>query len=173
MYSLKSKLSLSYVLVMLTSILFISGFMNFFMDKHFREYVRQNQEQRNKDIVAQLKGQYRENGEWNYNGIEIIGVSALENGLIMKVKNISGETVWDANEHNNGMCQRIIEQMAHNVSMRYPYVDGAYTEIPYDIYRGFVKVGIVEIGSYGPYYLSDHDLAFIDTLNKLLMSAAN
>jgi signal transduction histidine kinase len=171
MYSLKSKLSFSYVLVLLTSILLISGFMNFFMDKHFREYVRQNREQRNEDIVAQLRGQYRENGEWNYDGIEIIGVSALENGLIIKIKNIDGETVWDATEHNNGMCQRIIEQMAQNVSMRYPYVNGAYTEIPYNIYSKLSKVGVVEIGSYGPYYLSDHDLAFIDALNKLLIWA--
>lgn len=171
MYTLKSKLSLSYIMVMLTSILLISGFMNFFMDKHFREYVQQNQEQRNKDIVTQLKGQYQSDGKWNYDGIEIIGVNALENGLIIKVKDISGRTVWDATEHNNGMCQRIIEQMAQNVSSRYPYVNGSYKEIPYNVYSKLDKVGVVEIGSYGPYYLSDHDLAFIGALNKLLLGA--
>ncbi len=169
--SLKSKLSLSYMMVIVLCVLLISALANFFFDKHFREYVKENQEQKNKQIVAQLSAQYSEKGEWNYDMIEAIGVSALENGLIMKVKDQLGETIWDATEHNNGMCQRIIEQMAHNVSVRYPNVKGSYTEIPYTLYHKLSKVGVAEIGSYGPYYLSDNDLAFINTLNNLLLGA--
>ncbi len=171
MYSLKSKLTLSYVMIIVLSVLLISILMNFFSDKHFREYVKQNQDQKNKEIITQISAQYGDSGEWNYGMIETIGISALENGLIMRVKDSSGEVIWDANAHNNGMCQRIIEQMAHNVSERYPRVKGSYTEIPYNIFSSFKKVGVVEIGSYGPYYLSDHDISFINTLNTLLLGA--
>ena len=169
--SLRAKLSLSYILVVILSVLLISALTNIFLDKHFREYVRQNQEQKNKEIVNTLAGQYQDNGQWNDEVIDAIGVSALENGLIIKVKDINGETIWDATEHNNGMCQRIIEQMANNVNSRYPHINGTYTELPYPIYYKLVKVGVVEIGTYAPYYLNDHDLAFISTLNNLLIGA--
>jgi signal transduction histidine kinase len=171
MHSLKSKLTLSYAMVIVLCVLLISGVTNYFSDKHFREYVQQNQEQRNKDIVAQLSRQYKDNGEWDYDEIETIGVNALENGLIIKVKDESGNIIWDATRHNNGMCQRILTQMSNNISKRYPFIKGEYTEIPYTIYDTLNKVGVVEIGSYGAYYLNDHDLNFINTLNEVLVGA--
>lgn len=171
MVSLRSKLSLSYVMVIILCVLLVSGVTNYFSDKHFREYVKQNQEQRNRDIVTQLSRQYREDGGWNDEGIEGIGVDALENGLIIKVRDRDGILLWDATKHNNGMCRRIIAQMSNNMSKRYPYIEGTYAEIPHAIYDTLDKVGTVEIGSYGPYYLNAHDLSFINTLNRVLLGA--
>lgn len=169
MRSLKSRLTLSYIAVIGLCIFLISGLTNFFLDKHFREYVNQNREEINRGIVNQLAEQYGKKGAWDYDDIEAIGVRALENGIITRVRDITGAVVWDAAQHNNGMCQRIIEQMARNVNRRYPFVKDAYTEKPYPIYSGIAKVGVVEIGSYGPYYLGEHELAFINTLNQVLM----
>ncbi|KNY28079.1 sensor histidine kinase [Pseudobacteroides cellulosolvens] len=168
-YSLRVKLSFSYALVALISVVLIMAITNLFLDKYFREYVRHNQEQKNNDVISSISHQYQDNGKWNMEMIETIGVRALENGLIIKVKDKDGNAIWDATVHNNGMCQRIIEHMAQNVSSRYPHMKGTYTEIPYAINSGFAKVGEIQIGSYGPYYLSDNDLAFINTLNKLLI----
>lgn len=168
--SLRTKLSLSYVFVAIISVILISALTNIFLDKHFREYVRQNQEQRNKEIVSTLAIQYRDDGTWNLDIIETVGVSALENGLIIKISDQSGKTIWDAKEHNNGMCNRIIEQMAQNMNKRYPNVKGSYTEIPYPVNYKLQKVGTVSIGSYGPFYLNEHDLDFINALNGLLMA---
>lgn len=168
--NLRTKLSLSYVLVAIISVLLIMVFANIFLDKHFREYVKQNQEQKNREIVTAISTQYQSNHSWNMEAIETVGVNALESGLIIRIKDMSGKVLWDATEHNNGMCQRIIEQMARNVSSRYPYIKGDYTEVPYTIYNKFNKVGVVEIGSYGPYYLSNHDLMFINTLNRLVIA---
>ncbi|HEX3029289.1 MAG TPA: ATP-binding protein [Clostridia bacterium] len=169
-YSLKIKLSLSYVFAALLSVALIMALTNISLDKHFREYVKQNQEQKNRQVVSSISQQYRSNGEWNMDMVETIGVGALENGLIIKVKDESGKVIWDATVHNNGMCQRIIEHMAQNVNSRYPNVKGTYSEIPYPVNYKFAKVGVVEIGSYGSYYLSDNDLAFINTLNKLFIA---
>lgn len=169
MRSLKSKLALSYIVVIGLCILLISGLTNFFLDKHFREYVNQNREEVNRRIVSQLAGQYGKKGAWVYDDIEATGVQALENGIIIKVRDSTGAILWDATLHNNGMCQRIIEQMAQTVDRRYPFVKEAYTENPYPIYSQLRKVGVVEIGSYGPYYLGEHELAFINTLNRVLM----
>jgi signal transduction histidine kinase len=167
--SLRVKLSFSYAIVALISVVLIMAVTNLFLDKYFREYVKHNQEQKNKDIITSVSHQYLDSGKWNMDMIETIGVRALENGLIIKVKDINGRIIWDATVHNNGMCQRIIEHMAQNVSSRYPHMKGTYSEVPYPVNNKLAKVGEVEIGSYGPYYLSDNDLAFINTLNKLLI----
>lgn len=170
-YSLRTKLSLSYVFVALISVFLISILSNVFLNKQFREYVQNNQEQKNKEVISSISKQYQDNGKWNNIMIESIGVSALEYGMIIKISDLSGRTIWDAKVHNNGMCQRIIEHMSENMSSHYPNMKGEYIEKPYSIYDSDLKkVGTVEIGAYGPFYLSDNDLAFITTLNKMLIS---
>lgn len=167
--TLRTKLSISYVLVALIIVLLISVLTNMFVEKHFREYVKQNQELKNKEIVSTLSGQYKDNNQWNIDVIETIGVSYLESGIIIKVKDKAGNTVWDATEHNNGMCQRIIEHMAKNANGQNGHMEGGYTEVPYTINHKLHKVGVVEIGTYGPYYLNEHDMAFINTMNNVLI----
>lgn len=168
--SLRNKLSLSYIIIALVSLALLSVFTNLFLDKHFREYVEQNQELKNKSIVLSLSKQYESSGNWNQNIMENIGVSALENGMIIKVKDVSGKLLWDATEHNNGMCQKIIEKMADNLNSHYHNVKGAYVEKPYPIVIGSkAPVGTILIGYYGPFYLSDNDLTFISAINKALI----
>lgn len=168
-FSLRIKLSLSYIFVALICVTLIIILTNVFLDKQFKEYINRNQEQKNKEVVISVVRQYQDNGKWNMDGIETIGVSALENGMIIKVKDGSGKIIWDATVHNNGMCQRIIEHMSQNLSSRYPNIKGTYIEKPYPVNNKFNKAGTVEIGSYGPLYLSDNDLAFINTLNTMLI----
>lgn len=166
--SLRTKLSLSYILIIVVSILLINVLTNVFVDKHFKEYVKSNQEQKNKQLISTLAAQYKGNGQWNLDVIDTIGVSALENGIIIKVTDLSGKKLWDATEHNNGMCQRIIEHMASNSSQIW-HSGGSYTEVPYAINYESTRVGTVEIGTYGPYTLTDQDLAFINTLNTVML----
>ncbi|ATW28047.1 HAMP domain-containing sensor histidine kinase [Candidatus Formimonas warabiya] len=170
-YSLKAKLSFSYVMVALISILLISVLTNQFLEKQFREYVQQNQEQKNHTVAVSIRQQYLGEEKWNYAAVESIGINALENGLIIKVTDASGEVIWDAKIHNNGMCQRIIRQMSQNMNTHYPNLKGGYVEKPYPIIVDDKEVGLLNIGYYGPFYLTENDLAFINTLNKLNVAA--
>lgn len=169
-YSLRKKLSVSYVFVALISIFLISILSNFFLERQFIEYIKQNEDQKKKEILSSVSRQYQGNGKWNINMLETIGVNALEYGLIIKVIDVSGDTLWDAKVHNNGMCKRIIEHMSQNMSSHYPNTKGGYVEKPYSVNYDMIKVGTVEIGSYGPVNFNDNDLAFINTLNKMLLS---
>ncbi len=166
--SLRTKLSISYVAVALICIMLISIFTTLFIYKHFEEYVKQNTEQKNREIVTTLSGQYMGNGRWNTKVIETIGISSMENGIILKVKDINGNIIWDAKAHNNGMCQRIIEHMSRNASRIPGSGKSGYTEVPYSINYNLNKVGTVEIGTYGDKYLNEHDIAFINDLYNLL-----
>lgn len=169
-YSLRTKLSLSYVSVALISVLLISVLTNFLLEKHFKEYVIQNQERKNREIVSLISQQYKPDGGWDAHVIENIGINALEQGMIIRVVDSSGRAIWDATVHNNGLCQQMIAHMARNMSSRYPNWKGGYAENKYPVTYNLNEVGRVEIGYYGPYYFNDNDLAFINTLNGLLVS---
>ncbi len=165
--SLRTKLSLSYILVAVFLVAIITLFTNFLLEKQFKEYVIQQQEQRNNDTVNLIARQY--NGAWSKVGIENIGVSALEEGMIVKVRDNSGNVIWDATVHNNGMCTSMLEHMAKNMENYNVNFKGGYIETNYPVILNLVQVGSVDIGHYGPYYFTDNDLVFINTLNKLFI----
>lgn len=165
-------MSFSYMLVALLLVSIISLMMNFLLEKQFTDYIIKQQEAKNKEIVGLISQQFsKDKGTWNRLVIEDIGISALEQGLIVRVKDMEGKVIWDATVHNNGLCMQMITHMAENMSSRYPDFEGGYVESSYPVTRDFVNVGNVEIGYYGPFYFNDNDLAFINTLNKMLVGA--
>ncbi|MBM7583123.1 signal transduction histidine kinase [Caldicoprobacter guelmensis] len=168
-YTLRAKLSLSYMLVVLISVFLTSVLTNLLLEKHFKEYVIKNQERKSKEIVSLISQQYKPGGRWNTDVIENIGMNALEQGMIIKVVDSSGKAIWDAMVYNRGLCHRMLEHMACNMTSRYPNWKGGYVEDKYPVTYNLSEVGRVEIGYYGPYYFNDNDLAFINTLNRLFI----
>lgn len=166
--NLRTRLSLSYVFLALLCVLLISVMANLFLERQFRDYIKSNLERQNGQIVRLIGDQYRRNHELRRGDLEEIGVNALEQGLILRVRDAYGSLLWDATTHNNGMCQRMLLHMSENMISRYPDWKGGYVENHYPLTVGAQKVGTVEIGYYGPFYYNDADLAFINTLNRIL-----
>jgi signal transduction histidine kinase len=169
---LRTKLSLSYVVVTLVCVAIIMLLSNVLLEKQFREYIIRNQENKNTSIVSQISQQYGRDLKWRSDVIESIGVNALEEGLIVKVTDKAGAVIWDATVYNNGYCQQMIEHMSRNMARRMPDMNGGYVSVEYPVKSDLKEVGTVQIGYYGPYYYNDNDLAFISTLNTLLFGAA-
>jgi signal transduction histidine kinase len=167
--SLRWKLSLSYVLVAISVVCLVSLAANFLLERQFRDYVKERQEERNRQTVALLARQYQAPGVWKETTVQAIGINALEQGMIVKVRDAGGEVIWDATRHNNGLCQQMLSHMARNMSSRYPNWNGGYTVARYSAKNQFQTVGSVEIGYYGPFFYTDTDLAFINTLNRILL----
>lgn len=167
--NLKTKLALTYALVAILSILMISFMTNIFLEKQFKEYTIENQENKNKELEDLISKQYSGNENWNYKSIESIGVNALEQGLVIKLSDNSGKVIWDAATHNNGLCKQMIDHMENNMTKYYGNSNGKYEEKLYTVYNNNNKIGNLQIGYYGPFYYSDNDIAFINTLNKLLL----
>ncbi len=167
--SLKAKLASSYILLILICVVLISLLANVFLEKQFRNYVMENQERRNQQVAASISQQVDDRGEWHTRDIADLGINALEQGLILKVSDQSGRIVWDATAHNSGMCEQMISHMAKNMLSRYPNWKGGYMETQYPVMRDAQKIGAVQIGYYGPFYFDDADLAFINTLNQILL----
>ncbi len=171
--SLRVKLSLAFFLVAALLFVILSILANFFLERQFKAYVLNNQEKKNNDIVALLTSRYRDwGGKWDVNGLEDIGVNTLGDGLMLRVHDTSGKVLWDAQVHDNGMCASILTHMAQNMQMLNHNFQGGYEEKIYPITIDNVQVGSVDVGYYGPYFYTDIDIQFLNTINRLLLWAA-
>ena len=168
--SLRGKLILSYVLVAALSVFLISILSNKFMERLFNNYVIEAHQRKSNDIVNSVKEQYAKDRKWDVNIIERIGIDALENGLIIKITDTEGKVLWDAEKHNNGRCEALIYHFSQNMVRRYPDWKGGYVKKSYIMDINGSQIGKAEIGYYGPFYYTDHDLIFLETLNKIFIS---
>ncbi|MBE3064156.1 MAG: histidine kinase, partial [Spirochaetes bacterium] len=101
-WTLRTRLTLSYVLVALLCVLLVSVLANGMLESQFRRYVRDGQEKAARRVAELAGGQLREDGSWDTGGLESLGMNALEQGMVVKVTGRDGRVVWDATEHNNG-----------------------------------------------------------------------
>ncbi|AKN31267.1 histidine kinase [Clostridium carboxidivorans P7] len=167
--SLRKKMSLSYILVTIICVLLISLLSNFFLKELFKDYIVQDHETKNKAIVSAVSKYYLGDGKWNNDEIKNLGVDAIENGLFISIKDVSGKTVWDAEAYNNSKCNAVKNRLIVNMETHFPKWKGVYTKDEYPIVNNSNKVGTVEIGYYGPFYYNDNDILYINALNKILI----
>ena len=164
-YSLRAKLSISYALVAVILVAALSIFTNIFLQDQFQQYVIKQQDTKNAQFSSLIIQQYDVNKKsWDVNSIEHIGLNALEQGMILKVYDIHNQVVWDATVHNNGVCNEMLSHMASNMQGRYPNLQGGYQEKSFSIDGGTLKIGY-----YGPFFLNDNDIAFINSFNQMLL----
>ena len=168
-FSLRTKLSITYALLTFISVILISILSNVFLENQFRNYIVNKQENQNKEITKQISLQYKDDGIWDIESIENIGLLALDEGLIIKVVDDSDNSIWDATVHNFGLCTAMLDHISSNMNSRYPNWEGDYIENRYNLTHDTEVVGVVEIGYYGPFFFNDNELAFINTLNSLLI----
>jgi signal transduction histidine kinase len=168
--SLRTKLTVSYLLVAVLCVVLISIFSNYYLEKQFRSYVKSNQEKKNLEIVALITHQYEMQQGFNEESIQNIGIAALDNGLIVQVEDETGNPIWDALEVNHGQCKNMMADIHKNMMSRYPNWQGEYVTKAYPIMSNFKSVGKVYIGYYGPFYFTESDLKFINSLNVVFIS---
>ena len=100
------------------------------------------------------------------------GMAALSQGYIVKVYDLNGQTVWDAQNHDMTQCRKLMEAMAERMQKVHSQEEGGYMEAHYNLMSDGVKVGTASVGYYGPYSMSEGDFRFLDALNKMLVSMA-
>jgi two-component system sensor histidine kinase BaeS len=171
--TLRYKLTSLFLLVALAAFFLIGISANVILERQFKHYVISNLNQRISDLVLSLKHQYTGgNGAWDTVGIEQLGVNALNDGLMLRVTGSGGQIIWDAAAHNSGMCAEILHSMSENMESQYAGFDGGYMEQTSDITVDGVFAGRAAVGYYGPFFYTDSDLQFLNTLNQLLLLAA-
>ncbi len=167
--SLRSWLSLTFAFIGLTSILSVSFLANFQLEWQFIQYTIRTREQENLDILEQIENHYLGNNLWMIDEIENIGVRALEEGKIIQLTGTSGTTVWDARERHSGLCQETIQRMTGQMADRYATEEHGFITKEYEVLSDGDIVGYLNIEYFGPFYFSDTELFFIDTINRILL----
>ena len=169
-FSLQFKLTAAFLAFTLLLFSLIGLSVNFLLEKQFENYVIDKINQRNTDIVANLEARYTDwGGKWDAAGLENIGVSALGDSLMIRVSDSKGTVLWDAMTHNSGMCAAMLQGLAENMQGYNAGFSGGYEEKTFPLTAAEKEVGSVTIGYYGPYYYTDNDINFLNSLNKLLL----
>lgn len=168
--TLRFKLTAAFLMITVIAFLLMGVFANIILEKQFQHYVIENLDQRKSGIVSTLESQYSGwGGEWSLSGLENIGVGALSDGLIVRVSDNGGTVIWDAMTHNSGFCADMMQNMATKMQTRNSDFDGGYTESSFALTSNGASIGTATIGYYGPYFYTDTDISFLNTLNKLLI----
>lgn len=170
---LKVKLALAFLLVTLIMFGFVSVLANNFLANQFQAYAINKQNQKIGSVVALFASRFADWGNrWDVNGIENIGINNLGEGLLIRLKDHGGAVLWDAQIHNNGMCTAILASFAKTMQTHNRNFQGGYVEQTYPITLDSQQIGSVDIGYYGPYFYTEADVQFLNTLNQLLILAA-
>lgn len=133
--SLRTKLTLSHVATALICVALISLFSNILLERRFQDYIKSNQEKKNKELVSLFYNNYKSNERWNTDSIQDIGIYALEQGMIVEVRDQSGNIIWNAMSYNNGWCNQMLEHMANDMYSRYPNWEGKLEQVNYPIFH--------------------------------------
>lgn len=169
---LKTKLTLAFLCVTMVLIALVSLLANIILTNQFQKYAITKQDQKVSAIVALFSSRYSDwNGQWDINGIESIGVNMLSDGLLLRLNDENNAILWDARIHNNGLCNAILTNIAQTMEKQHGNFHGGYVEEQYQIFENNKVVGTIDIGYYGPYFYTAADVTFLNTLNRLLLSA--
>jgi heavy metal sensor kinase len=171
-YALKTKLSLHIAFVALLTVALVSVLSNIFIRHHFENYVARQQQQRTGEILTNLSRQYDAATEsWNLESLHTIGMSALYDGYIVRVYDLRGEMLWDAEICDMNACTQMMGDIAQKMRGRYPRIDGAFTTKSFLLQMGGREIGTVRIGWFTPYFFSENDFLFLDALNMALVGS--
>lgn len=168
MRKLRTQLSLAFVLIVLITVSIISFLSNVLIGRQFQAYILAGQEAKIQSIVENLSIQY--NGvtkNWNVDSVHTLGMYSLYDGYIIKVRDINGASVWDAENHDMATCQSVMKEITNR--MKEHGATGNFVSHEFSITQNSKDVGSVSIEYFGPYFLSEGDFMFLDSLNLLLM----
>ncbi|HEY5522706.1 MAG TPA: ATP-binding protein [Desulfuromonadaceae bacterium] len=168
MRSLRTQISLAFVLIVLVTVSLISVASNVLIKRRFEAYVLAQQDARTANIVDNLSLQYDGlTNTWSHDSVYTLGMYSLYDGYIIKVYDKNGASVWDAVNHDMGRCQQVMDDIA--IRMKEYGSVGGFVSQDYALTQDGQKVGTVSISFFGPYFLSESDVVFLNALNLLLM----
>ncbi|MEY8353601.1 ATP-binding protein [Lachnospiraceae bacterium 54-53] len=168
MKSLRKQLSLSILLTLLATVGLIGLLSNWFINREFEKYITELGRERRENIVDDLSSQYDVfKRSWRLDYIHAIGMNSLYDGYILKLYDLNGNMVWDAENHDMSLCGQIMDEISDRMEERGSA--GGFVDHIYEVDQSGKKVGTVSIKYYGPFFMNEADFNFINVMNTLLL----
>lgn len=170
---LKIKLTISYVLLSFFLISALYVVANNLLISKFQSYIIKTQEKKNSNIVKLVTNEFNKNKDTlSIETLENIGETALSQGVVLMVNDLSGKELFCMSTLDNQICENMIEEMRSHMASIYSNFNGEYVQKNYDVIKDGAKVASVTLGFYGPFYYNEEDVQFLTVLNQLLIYVA-
>jgi signal transduction histidine kinase len=167
--SFRTQLTLTIALIVFVTIALISILANTFINIEFTKRAEEQQQTHAKDIADTLSHQFDDQaGVWDTAFIHGVGMTVMYDGYIIRLFDLEGNVVWDAENHDMETCNQVMMDIIGRMEDKRPSLSGSFITQEYALQQNSQKVGSLEIRYYGPYFLSESDFHFLDSLNLIL-----
>jgi signal transduction histidine kinase len=169
-FSLKNRLILIYGLLISLSILCLSILINRFAGTIFERFIRDNIKAQSGEIVRSVADQYDPAVEsFDLITLQAMGMYFVHQGYIISITDQEEGIVWDARACDMRECSMVIEEISQRMGEY--RLDGGFQNDRYPLYAGDRPVGQISIETYGPFFYSEAESGFLQTLNRFLFTA--
>jgi signal transduction histidine kinase len=166
--SLRSHISLSIAIVTLLAVALICLLSNILLDKQFERYAEEQRQLRATDIARNISTLYYPvTKTWDVDAIHALGMYSMTDGYIVVVRDVGGEVIWDAQNHDMARCAEIMDEIA--LRMEQHGASGGFTSRDFTLEQNGREIGEASITSYGPFFFSEADAALLNALNRILI----
>ena len=167
MIKLKNRIIILFVIFSLGLILLTSVVSNVLIKNNFNNYIKKSIDEKKSVILTKITSAYN-NGSWDINYIDIVGLEALNDGFVLTVTDNHGKNIWNAHTKYNSMCENMLTEMFNNTCKVDPYATDEYVMYDYALIQDNNIIGNLSIGYSGPVYYNNSELMFFKALNTTL-----
>lgn len=168
---LNKTLALSFLAVILGSIIISSIISNYSINKEFNNYLIGEQNDKVQNVINILQDSYKKNNTININIDELDRYAELQE-LSIEVKDLNNRVIYSSGSSHFSRRDNM-RRMMNSMPKRGPMMDSKkYTEKDYTLKANGSNIGYVTIGYFGTSYLSSGSINFISTLNRSFIFSA-
>ncbi|GHU72253.1 sensor histidine kinase [Spirochaetia bacterium] len=170
--SLQNRLALTYALFISLALAALTIIINIFTGIVFTSLVKTNIAEKSAEIVRAIGEQYNPmSRSFDTLTLEAMGMYFVHEGYIVTVEDEEGGLVWDARSCDMQECTMVLNDIADRMEGRFGFRGGALQRDQYPVRFPGRTVGTVSIETYGPFFYSETESAFLTSINRLLVMA--
>jgi signal transduction histidine kinase len=169
MTKLRTRLALTYSLVIISAVIVLSFVSNFLANQLFDSYVKESIQKKNTEIVSIMANQYDNSlNRFNTSTVETLGMSFLHDGFILTVQDMNDKTVWNARDCDMEQCIDVIDELKagnkHNMD------HAKLVKEKYPLVQNRQQVGTIIVESFGPLFYTENESKFLTAFNKFVIT---
>ena len=170
--NLKTYIILTFVVlaVVLAAIPFFV--FNAALERSFMHYAEAVQQKRADALAQAVKSVLVRTPELKDSALLALGRNALVQGLFLRIQDPEGREVFCMRQTDAEECRTVLDIIAQTTRRQFPGESGEYTERTTTVLHEGKDYGTVTIGYYGPFFVTETDLQFMETLNATYAVAA-
>lgn len=176
---LQTKLTILILGGTIFSIILVSIILNTTIFQRFDRYMEHEQAHRMQDVIDLVEQYYLLNNGWTDETFKMISLSQQVQNFDIVIKDLNGELIYSQGINHSmiTMHQEMMKNMNYSLmgkshSEMMSGNSGEYIVSKYELKSNGGQIGSIEIGSLGPFMITERDIEFTKGINKSIIFAA-